>query len=394
MIEQIRELRSRVEKLYIYGSGFYGNNLYDIVKQHGIVIDGFLNTEAPRTLSSRGIPVYQAKDVIDEKCGIVLGMSETYAASVSEYLRDFSVPTNQIMDAGVYMFRNTGQEEQNRKAYLEVTTVLGCSVNCKYCPQRMLLEKYFREDRSRPNMMTVDVFSEILNHISKDTVIMFAGMGEPFLNPDCLKLLKMACDSGRSVQLFTSLVGASLETLREVIQLPIIFCTLHVADAENNAKIPLTEEYYKKLELLLEAKKVASSGGGFVDAANAQGSVDARVISICKGKIEVTTAVHDRAGNLDSVDCVSRQHALDKRDRIFCNRIGERLEGNVVLPDGTLLLCCQDYGMQHVLGNLYLQSMDEIRQGETFMEIQKAFRGDSGMELLCRKCLCAKIIGK
>ena len=43
----------------------------------------------------------------------------------------------------------------------------------------------------------------------------------------------------------------------------------------------------------------------------------------------------------------------------YCNR-ALRMNHNVLLPNGDVVLCCMDFGMQHVLGNLKRQSYEEI----------------------------------
>ena len=37
---------------------------------------------------------------------------------------------------------------------------------------------------------------------------------------------------------------------------------------------------------------------------------------------------------------------------------------NVLLPDGRVVICCMDYSLQHVIGNLEKQSYYELFQGE------------------------------
>ena len=38
----------------------------------------------------------------------------------------------------------------------------------------------------------------------------------------------------------------------------------------------------------------------------------------------------------------------------------ETLYHNVVLPNGDVSLCCMDYGLKHILGNLYTQEYNDI----------------------------------
>jgi hypothetical protein len=38
----------------------------------------------------------------------------------------------------------------------------------------------------------------------------------------------------------------------------------------------------------------------------------------------------------------------------------EKMYHNVMLPNGDVSLCCMDYGLKHILGNLYEQDYEEI----------------------------------
>ena len=75
----------------------------------------------------------------------------------------------------------------------------------------------------------------------------------------------------------------------------------------------------------------------------------------------------------------------------LCCFSGPKLNNHVALPDGTLLLCNMDYGMQHVLGNIFEKSFDEIRQDDEMQKVFRGTRGDQTVDLLCRKCLFAMV---
>jgi hypothetical protein len=62
-----------------------------------------------------------------------------------------------------------------------------------------------------------------------------------------------------------------------------------------------------------------------------------------------------RAGNVDRVDVIKTEHT----GPATCN-CQERLYHNVLLPNGDISLCCMDYGLQHILGNLFESSYEDI----------------------------------
>jgi hypothetical protein len=56
-----------------------------------------------------------------------------------------------------------------------------------------------------------------------------------------------------------------------------------------------------------------------------------------------------------------------------------------LLPNGDLALCCMDFGLKHVIGNLREQTIDEIYKGPIFKKILQSF-SDPSVDSLCRVC--------
>lgn len=389
-IKDVKALRSKCDKLYIYGCGFYGKDVYRMLKQASIEIDGFVVTNLAKKMSVLGVPVYQVGEVISKNTGFVLAMNDYYTEEVFEYLKKFDIDSSYIVDGAKTIKGITDRTATREKTMLEITTVIGCRVDCKYCPQKLLMSRYFEDDKNRKSRMTVDDFKVYLKNTPASCEFCFCGMSEPFLNKDCMEMIKMACDAGRDVSLFTTLVGLSLAELQRLLTFPIRFVMLHVADKFNNAKIQTDEEYYRKIELIINAKK--PDGTPFVDSVKAQGGVDAQVAKICGGKYEILTSLHDRAGNLEDLENEGLAKCYQRLEgkKIFCMCFGLDLNNQVLLPDGTLLLCNADYGLQHQLGNLLQDDYETIRHGEEMTKVFKGMDGDPSIDLLCRKCFLAR----
>ena len=388
LINDITELKKRTNELYIYGAGFYGQDVYRVLERNHISINGFLVTEKQKEKYIFGLPVLLAKEVLKRKIGIIVGLSDIYTEEVMNYLEDNHVDMTYVINGGRYITESGGRENLRKSPTLEITPVLGCSVNCRYCPQEVIVRKYFEHDKNRKRIMTLEDFQIFLEHTPDDCDIMFAGMAEPYLNKDAVEMFKIACNAGRKVSIYTTLVGASEQDVDETLRLPIHYVTLHVADKYGYAHIPLTEEYYRNVEKYVSAKK--KDGSPFVDFVNAQAEPDERIAEICKGKYEVMTSVQDRAGNLEDEHLQKREHNLGKNEKIMCCFCGPKLTNNVVLPDGTLLLCNMDYGMQHVLGNLLTNDYETIRSGGELYRVFDGMNGNEDIDVLCRKCLLAR----
>ena len=78
---------------------------------------------------------------------------------------------------------------------------------------------------------------------------------------------------------------------------------------------------------------------------------------------------------------------------IVCVNCEADIHHNVLLPDGTLLLCCMDYGMKHILGNLLEQDYDALHESEEAKKIINGFKDDT-IDTLCRNCVNARTINE
>ncbi len=58
---------------------------------------------------------------------------------------------------------------------------------------------------------------------------------------------------------------------------------------------------------------------------------------------------------------------------------------NVLLPNGDVVLCSQDYSLRYVLGNLLEQNYHSLFTGEEFVRIIQG-KNDDNANSLCRQC--------
>ena len=389
LLENVKRIQGNTLKLYIYGAGFYGKDIYRVLNRNGIHIDGFIVTKKDGADEVFGLPVIVADTVFNDNPGIVIGLSESYVDGVIRYLEENNVNMDNVTNGGKYITDTGGRKDLKESLMMEISTAMGCSVNCEFCPQDVLLKKYYEKDKNRQRVMTVDNFKTILKHTPDDCIIDFSGMTEPFLNPNCIDMIRLACEAGRRVYLFTTLFGVSEETVDELISLPVYYMTLHVADKMGYAYIPTTETYYRNVEKVIKAKK--ADGRPFVDFVNAQTDPDERVAEICGDDYEIMRSVQNRAGNLKDERVQYRKKPIEAGKKISCCFAEGDLLNNVALPDGTLVLCNMDYGMKHVMGNIYEEDYETIRRKSEFRQVWNEMNGGNDMSLLCRTCLLARV---
>jgi len=128
---------------------------------------------------------------------------------------------------------------------IDITTSVGCSVRCEFCPQDKLIQAY--QSRGGARQMTFAAYREILRKIPPDTALDFSGMAEPWLNPDCTEMLLHAHERGYEVAAFTTTVGMNEADVERIKSIPFRRFVVHLPDTERYSRIEVSDVYLKKL---------------------------------------------------------------------------------------------------------------------------------------------------
>ena len=94
---------------------------------------------------------------------------------------------------------------------LEITTHIGCPMNCIDCPQALLLSKY-----QGKRMMDFEEYKYAIDKVPTNVRIDFSGMCEPFVNPHCADMILYAAAKGHPLALYTTLQGATEEDYQKL----------------------------------------------------------------------------------------------------------------------------------------------------------------------------------
>ena len=248
---------------------------------------------------------------------------------------------------------------------MEFTTSIdvknGCVVDCVFCPQRTLQNVYKGE-----RFLSLDNFKIAVNKMPKDIRVTFAGFTEPWLNPKTTEMLMYAHDNGHPVSVFTTGIGMSLDDIERIKHVPFAGnpnggFVLHLPDQERKAKHPITDRYIKVIERFGE---VHSQIQNFT--LMCMGTVHESVRHVFPEA--PTYQMWSRAGNLLG-ESIMKPELLNRKDEyksvyhgeqpMTCGCL-EKLYHNIMLPNGDVSLCCMDYGLEHILGNLVEQEYDEV----------------------------------
>lgn len=242
-----------------------------------------------------------------------------------------------------------------------INTKNGCVVDCVFCPQRTLQNAYKGE-----RYLSFDNFKKALSKIPKEIRITFAGFTEPWLNPDTTDMVLYAHDQGYNISVFTTGIGMTVEDIERIKHIPYYGqpnggFTLHLPDQEKKAKHPITKNYIKVIE---KFKEVSGKIQNFTTMS--MGPVDESISHIFE--TQHIPEMWSRAGNLFR-ESILKPELLNRKDQYRSVYHGEepmtcgcpeKMYHNVMLPNGDVSLCCMDYGLEHILGNLLEQSYEEI----------------------------------
>jgi len=254
-------------------------------------------------------------------------------------------------------------------AGMEITTAIGCSVSCNYCPQ----DKFIRAYAARSDLMIMkfDMFKSCIDKIPSSVNINFSGMCEPWKNAECTKMVEYACKKGHPVTVFTTLSGMSLSDVELLSKLKIKDFLVHLPSSEGTEKVYINDEYLDVLKMIHSSMlKVKYHVHGKKLNPDIIGHVPSEEIRYWK--------VNTRANNING----ENSSLIRNKGVISCKR---SLEQNVLLPNGDVLLCCMDYGMMHVIGNLSESDYGSLFESEEFIKVKKGLK-EAGSDIICRYC--------
>ncbi len=249
---------------------------------------------------------------------------------------------------------------------IEISTGVGCSPNCSFCPQKTHVTNYAA--RSSEFKMSMETFETCLNNIPKHIEIMFAGMAEPWLNSLCTDMLLAAHAAGHRVSVYTTCVGMKEADVERFKHLPFDLFCIHLPDDAGKMHVNVSEEYLKALQACLKIPRATLMCVGQVHPA-VQKAINRKVGDGTKSLIS-------RAGNVPGMKAVYKSGKLK---HLAC------MDHSVLLPNGEVALCCCDYSLQHILGNLTQAPHRELFKGDEWQRLMTGLQ-DESIDIICRKC--------
>lgn len=277
------------------------------------------------------------------------------------------------------------ENEMYDNARMSITTVIGCRVQCAFCPQVLLMDRYEEKNNvgkitwGEPIMMTFETFKICIDKIPTNVPIYFAAFAEPWLNPECTKMMLYAYQKGHRIGVYTTLVGMKTEDVDQFKHIPFEVFDIHLPDVQKYAKIAITNQFLEVLERLSQEIPNVT----YMSMEDVPTQIE-QIIG--KNKLQ-DSFMHNRAGNNELGHKTPKKYGP-----LLCGLASKNgvnlLNQNELLPNGDVALCCMDYGLDHILGNLVTSNYEDLFKSEEFHRVQQKLAAQDS-DIMCRKCICS-----
>lgn len=265
------------------------------------------------------------------------------------------------------------------RCYLEITNV--CNLDCRFCPKT----------KRAKHKLTPEMFDVLTDKLKGNVrFLYFHLMGEPFLHPHLSQFIRMARQKGMVPVLTTN--GTLLRNAAEVIDARPHKIQISLHSFEGNGKNNL-ETYIH--DVMTFSQEAASLGIIVVLRLWNQGGYDAENEKIIEMMAryqfqpwversdgwklaEHLYLEYDRMFEWPDADCAEYEE-----DDVFCYALRNQIG---VLVNGDVVPCCLDHNGDIPLGNLFVQSLDEILASERARALYDGFTHHKAIEPLCRRC--------
>lgn len=271
-------------------------------------------------------------------------------------------------------------KQKYSRVYVEITNI--CNRNCSFCPGTVRIPK-------RMTSSEFDLISEKLRSIT-DYIYLHV-MGEPLTHPEVCDFIRRASDKGFKVALTTN--GTLLEKRSD----ELVRSGLYKANISLHSFEKGEEREY--IDYILECCKFAdlASKNGILTIMRLwnNGCDNGRNINTLEmiksffpndewksgsRGIRIRNKLHIEYGDrFEWPDVMAADRGCD----VFCHGLGDHF---AILCDGTVVPCCLDREGAIPLGNIFLDSPENILSSERAKKMVLGFQNKRAEEELCRKC--------
>lgn len=267
---------------------------------------------------------------------------------------------------------------------LLISTGIGCGVLCSYCPQVTIGKAY--KQYGGPSSLSFETYKTCVDKLPADVTVNFTGFYEPFLNPKCTDMILYAVEAGHEVRLSTTAMGLTADQVDRFKHVGFVKFAVHLPDTKGLTRIVVDDTYTAALTRLIDSE-IANIGFHVHESAEGPEPVHEQVDTLLSrhGITPDNRWILTRAGNIDIVGVAPP--ARLQGELALCPRVYQ----NVLLPSGDVALCCMDWDLKHVIGNLLESDYETLFKGREFEWVLRG-QADESLDILCRTCEVARTL--
>ena len=410
-------------QIIIYGAGEQGRAARRILESQGFTLSAFADRDDKKVTAGEWecVKVISLDHLqkLDKSTPIIIGIGASRVdvlKSIDNMLTEWGFVN--IFWSAVELIEQIYPDFKLKPTFygFEFSPAVGCTVNCKWCAQKLFTSKYAERLKIQPDdlpkdwLLSYDTFEKILAKIPRDKNIHidFSGYAEPYLNTRTTDMILETVRQGFEVQLYTTLTGMTYADIERLQNIRFEHVVPHLADEDGNAKIPVTDEY---LALLVKFFKtfdyaIGDINGLLVSGISYHGEIHSKVVdTLEKEGINIREYKNFSDITFPIAGCVSTDNTLSYNHNypIQCGQIGYcetkqfnkddkkffdekmRMHG-ICFPNGDVLACSRVYGYELLLGNIlqsdYYGLFEDNSEYERILGAQKS----SNADILCRTC--------
>lgn len=253
-----------------------------------------------------------------------------------------------------------------KKIYVEITNV--CNLNCPFCAKTTRKKEF----------ISLNKFKILLKKLENHTkYLYFHIMGEPTIHPHINEFIDLA---SKKFKINITTNGTLLENISDNKNIRQVNISLH--SIEKNT-IEYLNYIFKHTEKLLNNNTI----------------VNYRIWVKGKKYEEIVKTLN----NYYNVDIFKLEKKTIKKNlyidypqefkwpslnnKIECSGSCKATIDHIgILVDGTIVPCCLDNEGIINLGNIYQQTIDEIKKSSVYKQINEGFKNNKKIHPLCKKC--------
>lgn len=246
---------------------------------------------------------------------------------------------------------------------IELNLMTSCPIQCPYCPQNITVSSYIGQ---KTNLEIKDLDTILNNATSQNSPIevFFSGFSEPLASKNWLEMVLLCHENNlvRKVVVFTTGYQLQSKEIKLLSELNKFRFNFHIS---KNKKTLLPQ---------LDAISHYLPNSVFRGVGTNEHELDEIREVLTRYKLNfLFQKIIFRAGNVGEKESINHPVTC-------CKTETERRP--IIMPDGTTLICSNDYGCEMPIGNLIKQKWETLR----FQNI-KNLQNDPNSNIPCfRKC--------